>query len=535
MRQWPDMAIEPGLIVRPEAKTLSNDFLLRSLVDGQGNLRRLTNSFRECCAAVLFALSLSLICVFGVQAETLNDALAAAYRYNPRIDAERARLRATDESVPQARSGYLPRVDGYADVNIQDYRQRLRDENSGGFSSQLGTISRGTRSGDTIYPRGYGVTLQQNLFDGFRTQNSVAEAEATVRAGRETLRDTERQVLIEAATAYMDVVRDMAIVGLQENNVAVLTRELSATKSRFDVGEVTETDLAQAKARRAGAVSTLDLAIANVKASWARFQRIVGSAPSNLVVPSVPRRIMPKSLDEAVSIGVNENPLVIAALYREQSARHTVDVVRGELLPTLNLEASYENRFNTSSVTAESEVAALTGRLNVPIYQGGEVSARVRAAKHTHVSRLQEVEDARTQVREAVVTAWSQFQAVGAQIKSDRVQVEANRTALSGVREEERVGQRTLLDVLNAEQELVNAKVQLETTRRNLIVAAYTLLSAMGRLSVENIGVVSEAYDPEAHYVEVRRKWWGISITHADGHREDLDLWGAFGRHRSFK
>ncbi|MCH9808930.1 MAG: TolC family outer membrane protein [Alphaproteobacteria bacterium] len=461
-------------------------------------------------------------------AETLDQALSSAYRYNPRIDAERARLRATDESVPQARAGYLPSLNGSADVNIQDNRSRLRDEDSV-------RQRRPNRTGDTIYPRGYGVSLQQNLFDGFRTRNSVAQAEATVRAGRESLRDIERAVLLEAVTAYMDVVRDKAVVRLQEGNVQVLSRELRATQDRFEVGEVTRTDVSQARARRAGAVSALDLARANLKGSRATYERVVGTPPSNLREPGVPYKVLPKSLGAAKSIGANEHPLVISALYQEQAARHSVDVVRGELLPTLNLEASYDNRFNTSSTIAETDTTTLTGRLNVPIYQGGSVHARVRASKHTHVSRLQEVEDARTVVREAVVTAWAQFQAVKAQLESDRIQVEANQTALTGVREEEKVGQRTLLDVLNAEQELVNAQVQLATTRRNLIVAAYTLLSSVGRLSVDTIGVAATVYDPEAHYFEVRRKWWGISITHADGRREVLDLWNSHGRHRTLK
>ena len=498
------------------------------------NFKRLPSRYGRVSAIALAAFCI-LSPLASAQAETLGSALASAYRYNPRIDAERARLRATDESVPQARSGYLPRINGSAEVNIQDVRSRLRDEDANGFSSTLGTISSGTRSGDTIYPRSYGVTLQQNLFNGFRTSNTVAEAESNVRAGRETLRDIERQVLLEAATAYMDVVRDKAIVGLQENNVSVLSRELRATTDRFNVGEVTRTDVSQARARRAGSVSSLDLARANLKGSRARYERVVGNPPTGLSEPGVPYRVMPKSLNDAIAIGINENPLVIAALYREQAARHSVDVVRGELLPTLNLEASYLNRFNTSSTVAENEVTTLTGRLDIPIYQGGEVSARVRASKHTHVSRLQEVEDARTQVREAVVTAWSQFEAVKAQLVSDQTQVDANQTALTGVREEEKVGQRTLLDVLNAEQELLNAQVQLATTRRNLIVAAYTVLSTVGRLSVDNIGVVDTVYDPEAHYDEVRRKWWGISITHDDGRRERLELWDSVGRNWSMK
>ncbi len=502
---------------------------------GRSPARR-RSGLRDGAAVVALALFAALGTATPSIAETLNSALSQAYKYNPRIDAERARLRATDESVPQAQSGYRPRINGSADVNIQDIRTRLRDENErNGFSPQLGTITQGTRSGDTIYPRGYSVSLQQNLFDGFRTRNSVAQAEANVRAGRETLRDIERQVLLEAVTAYMDVVRDQAIVRLQENNVQVLSRELRATQDRFDVGEVTRTDVAQARARRAGSVSQLDLARADLKSSRARYERVVGAPPSNLVEPQVPARLLPHSLNEAITIGVNENPLVIAALYREQAARHSVDVVRGEMLPTVDLEASYSNRFNTSSTTAENESTTLTGRVNVPIYQGGEVSARVRASKHTHVSRLQEVEDARTQVRESIITSWSQYQAVRAQLDSDRTQVQANQIALNGVREEEKVGQRTLLDVLNAEQELLNAQVQLETTQRNLIVASYTLLSAMGRLSVQDLGVAPLVYDPEEHYFEVRRKWWGISITHADGRRESLDLWDRFGRHFSYK
>lgn len=483
--------------------------------------KRVTRSAVFFALPAVFAVVLGATLVVlpgGARSETLQQALAAAYRYNPRIDAERARLRATDESVPQARSGYLPRLNGTADVSVEDTRTRLRDEDGG------------AKVGGVIYPRGYNVTLQQNLFNGFRTRNTVAQAEANVRAGRESLRDIERAVLLEAATAYMDVVRDKAVVGLQENNVSVLSRELRATQDRFEVGEVTRTDVSQARARRAGAVSSLDLARANLKGSRATYERVIGGAPSRLVEPGVPYKVMPKSLNEAISIGLNENPIIIAALYQEQAARYQVDIVRGELLPTLNLEAGYGNRFHTSTTIAENETATISGQLSVPFYQGGEVSARVRSSKHTHVSRLQEVENARTQVREAVITAWSQYQAVKAQLVSDQIQVDANQTALTGVREEEKVGQRTLLDVLNAEQELVNAQVQLATTRRNLIVAAYTLLSAAGRLSVDTIGVVSTVYDPEAHYFEVRRKWWGISITHADGRRERFDLWDSHGR-----
>jgi len=224
-----------------------------------------------------------------------------------------------------------------------------------------------------------------------------------------------------------------------------------------------------------------------------------------------------------VDIGARESPSVVAALYREQAARFNIDLIRGELLPTAQLEANYTKRFDPSSSTDETETTLLTGRVTVPFYTGGEVQARVRQAKHTHIQRLQEIEQARTEVQAQVVTAWSQLEAARAAVESDNTAVEANRIALTGVREEERVGQRTLLDVLNAEQELLNAEVNLATDRRNLIVASYTVLSSVGRLNAQELGVASLVYDPEQHYNEVRRKWFDISITHGDGRHEVLE------------
>lgn len=444
----------------------------------------------------------------AVQAETLNQALSAAYNYNPRLDAERARLRATDEEVARANSGYRPQIGASADVGLD-------------YSSTRSA----TPSNSTTNSRGYSVGLTQNLFNGFQTKNAVNEAEAGVRAGRETLRDVERAVLLDAATAYMDVVRDQAVVRLQENNVRVLTRELKATNDRFSVGEVTRTDVAQAQARRAGSVSTLDAARANLKSSRATYERVVGHPANNVANPGAPVRHLPSSLGNAQAIAEQENALIIAALYREQAARFTVDRIRGELLPSAQLEAQWGERFDPNRNIEETEQGTITGRLTIPIYQGGEVSARVRQAKHTHVSRLQEVEQVRSEVRAATIATWSQYQAALAQVASDRSQVEANRTALTGVREEEKVGQRTLLDVLNAEQELLNAQVSLVTDERNLVVAAYALLSAVGRLDAARLSVASNVYEPEVHYQDVRRKWFGLSITHEDGRHERLDAW----------
>jgi outer membrane protein len=437
-------------------------------------------------------------------AETLHEALSSAYKFNPRLDAARATQRATDEEVPRALSGYRPTVSGSADTSYRNV-----------------TTSPATTSGGESNPRGYGVSMVQPLFRGFRTVNSVNAAEATVRAGRETLRLAEQSVLLEAVTAFGDVVRDTAIVRLRENNVTVLTRDLRATQDRFNVGEVTRTDVAQAQARRAAAVAALDLARANLKTSRATFERVVGHPPSNLVEAAA-SSVVPRTLGENIEVSLRESPSVVAALYREQAARFTIDLVRGELLPSAQLEANYAKRFDDSTGIDWSETTSVTGRLTVPFYTGGEVQARVRQAKQTHIQRLQEIEQARTETQAQVVTAWAQLQAAEAAVESDNTAVNANRIALAGVREEERVGQRTLLDVLNAEQELLNSEVNLVTDQRNVVIASYTVLSTIGRLNAQDLSLASLVYDADAHYDDVRRKWFDVNITHADGRREAL-------------
>jgi outer membrane protein len=453
----------------------------------------------------------------GAAAETLSQALASAYKYNPTLDATRAQVRASDEEVSRANSGYRPVITGTGTVAFQNSNVRPDSVGEG-----------------SVNPRSVGVALTQPIFRGFRVLNGVREAEANTRAARETLRATEQTVLLQAVTAYMDVVRDQAIVRLRENNVNVLTRELKATQDRFSVGEVTRTDVAQAQARRAASVSALDLARANLKTSRANYERVIGHAPNRLAHPRSPDRHLPKTLQEAVAVSAREAPGVIGALYTEEAARHTVDRIWGELLPQVQLEASYQNTLDPSRTTDQSESTQVVGRLTVPIYQGGEVRARVRQAKHNHVGRLQQIEEQRALAQSNVIGSWSRLQASRAQLQSDQVAVNASRTALQGVREEERVGQRTLLDVLNAEQELLNAEVQLTATQHDVIVNSYALLSAMGRLSVQELGVTGSVYDPEVHYQEVRRKWFGISITHADGRRETFDAQDE-GKHRPMK
>ena len=452
-------------------------------------------------AALLAALSMPLST--SARAESIRDALTSAYQTNPKLDAERAKLRATDEDVSRAESGFRPLIDGSADIG--DQRTTSKPTTS--------TVGHSN-------PWGYSISMRQSVFNGFQTTNDVAEASATVKAGRENLRLVEANVLLDAVSTYMDVVRDMAILRIRESNVDVLSRELDAAETRRSVKEVTKTDVAQARARHARAVSAVDLAKANLKTSRANYERVVGHAPNGVGFPSVRIKQLPRSIEDAWQIAERQSPNVNSALFREEAARFAVDRVRGELLPEVNLEASFSHRDNPNTAFDQQEAASITGRVTVPLYDGGEIRARVRQAKHTQVSRLQEIEQARTETQANVTTAWSRLMAARAQIKSDTVQVDANQTALEGVREEEKVGQRTLLDVLNAEQEFLNAQIDLVTTRQELVVASYQVLAQIGVLNAETLELGSDIYNPEVHLEEARGNWFGIDITGADGRHE---------------
>lgn len=467
------------------------------------------------CASVAFA-SVGTLAGGKAQAETLRGALAAAYKFNPELAAERSNLRATDENVPRAKSGYRPTVSGSADVGSIKTRNRPG-----------GTTARN--------PSGYQLDINQNLFDGFRTTNSVNAAEANVRAGRATLHSTEQTVLLQAVTAFMNVVRDQAIVRLRDNDVRVLSKNLKATQERFDAGEVTRTDVAQSRARRARSVSALDLGRANLKTSRANYERVVGHPPNRLAGARVPEKRLPKSLRDALHQATNESPSVVSSLYLEQAARYNVEQIWGELLPSVSVAGSFRNRFQPAEGLNSSQTSQVVGTLNVPIYTGGEVRARVRQAKHLHVRQIQLVAQARTQAREATVAAWAALNASRAQLRSDNAQVSANRIALTGVREEEKVGQRTLLDVLDAEQELLDSQVSLVSTQRDLIVNAYSLISSTGRLTAKELSLAKKIYDAEEHYLDVRRAWFGISITDRNGRRERIDVWESHGKGKSYK
>jgi len=375
----------------------------------------------------------------------------------------------------------------------------------------------GSPADGETHPHGYKVTATQPLYSGGQVLNGVRVAEAKVRSERENLRIVEMQVLLSAATAYMNVVRDRSLLRLQENNVKVLAETLRSTQERFNVGEVTRTDVAQAQASLEASKAQLETAKANLKNDAATYEQVITHPPGALTEPRPLDSLVPRSLSEGLRTGEQENPNVIIALYNEESARYAVDQLRGQLLPQISLQGSYQQRFDPSRTTESQETVLVQGLLTVPLYAAGGLDAQIRAAKHNHVSTLQKIEQSRLLVQANVQQAWANLMSARASVLSNQVQVQAAQTALTGVRAEERAGQRTLLDVLNAEQALLTAQSQLVTTRAALVVSTYALLQAVGRLSPDTLGLGVLVYDAEAHYHEVRHKAWGTTITPVGG------------------
>jgi outer membrane protein len=432
--------------------------------------------------------------------ETLEGALAKAYAANPTIGAQRANVRSTDENVPRALAGARPTVTATADVGASF----TESTNNGRTTSVL------------TAPRGYGVQVTQSIFDGNRTSNGVRQAESQIFAAREQLRTTVQTILFNAAASYMNVLRDTAILNLQQNNVEVLEEQLRQVRDRFQVGEVTRTDVAQGEASLAGSRSQASLAESNLRTSIANFRQVVGSQPRQLAPGRPLDRLVPATLDGAIAIALNENPAVINAVHTWDAAELQVKVVEGELLPTLGLTGSASERFDTQVSGDRRFNAQVVAQLRVPIYEGGQVYARVRQAKEVAGQARIQVEVQRDQVRAQVIQAWGQLEAAKAQIVASQAQVAATETALTGVREEARVGQRTTLDVLNAQQALLNARSNLITAQRDRVVASYAVVQAIGRLDARHLALRSGRYDPKVHYDQVKGLWYGTQTPSGD-------------------
>ncbi len=486
------------------ASTTFSPKLALGVVGGQVDVTGLRSTLRDGAPLSALAFALCLGAVSGASAETLDSALARAYRGNPTLGAQRASVRATDENVPRALSLGRPRVSATADAGVTYTETRTE------FGPTLTSPGGVSENFETTFPRGAGVQVDQTLFNGNRTLNSTRQAESQVLGARETLRNTEQTILFNGAQAYMNVLRDTAILNLQRNNVEVIEEQLRQTRDRFNVGEVTRTDVAQAEARLAAGQSQVSLAESNLRASIALFRQVIGVEPRQLAPGRPLDRLLPRSVDAAIQVGLREHPAVLSALHAVDVAELQVKVTEGELFPTLGLTGSANERYDVQSPGDRRFTASAVARLTVPIYEGGEVYARVRQAKETVGQRRIEAEVTRDQVRATVVSAWGQLEASRAQIQAAQAQVQAAEIALSGVREEARVGQRTTLDVLNAQQELLTARVNLITAQRDRVVNSFAVVQAMGRLSTRALGLNIAQYHAREHFDQVKDLWIGV-------------------------
>lgn len=434
----------------------------------------------------------------NANAETLDEALTYTYVANPSLAAQRAYVKSVYEQINESKSGYKPTIAGQASYGYLYQRQRSRP----GFSE------------NESMPVNMGVNAVQPLFSGFGTVASVKAARHKFESEKAKLQDLEQSVLTQAVVAYTDVIRAIAVWKLNQNNEAVLKRQLDYTRDRFRVGELTKTDVAQAEARYAGAVASRIQAEGNVKVAYASYQETIGKMPDKIFEPEVPAAKLPQTLEDALAVADKNNPSVISAEYQEKQAKSGVDVAKSAYYPSLNLQASYLNsRANAHGSMSYIDSGVLasvrTGRareedssvklvLDVPFYTAGIVPSKVAQAKLAERQAALGVVSVRRAVEQATTQAWENYQSTLAGLSSLQEQVRATELALDGVRHEEQAGTRTILDVLNAEQELLNARVSLVSAKKNLIDASYLLISAMGLMTPDNLDLDIDRYRKNA-------------------------------------
>lgn len=454
-------------------------------------------SFRRAVSSLALLTAAGLALPTPVSAETISSALSRAYVYNPDLNSVRAGGRATDENLPGALSGYRPTITATGDA---------------GRAFQETNPASGTTTRVATSPYGAGVSVTQNLWNGNRTANGVRRAESQILQAREQIRLSEQNILANAATSYMNVLRDTAILNLRRNNVEVLEQQLRQTRDRFQVGEVTRTDVAQSEASLAQGQADAFTAQSNLQTSIANYRQVIGVEPRDLQPARPLEKLVPNSLPSAISLSELEHPAIQAARYNVDAAAINVKVIQGQLYPTIGLTGTLARRFDPlTSPGSNNMQGSIVTSLSVPIYEGGAVYAAVRQAKETLGQAQLQADLQREQIRALVVSSWGVWSNSTAVIQAAQAQVRAAEIALNGVREEAKVGQRTTLDVLNAQQALLIARVQLVTAQRDRVVGSYALLASVGRLSAATLGLDVVSYDPRVHYDQVKGKWIGTS------------------------
>jgi len=431
----------------------------------------------------------------AARADALSDALIDAYNSNPQILAERANLRATDEGVPQALAGWRPTVTFTGSGGVE----RLENQP---FNVPF------VLPKQNLNPIIADVNVNQPVYS-FRTIPLTAEAEKNIEAERARNIATEETVFFSVIQAHLDVVRDQATLDLSINNEQVLRRQLEATDDQFRVGAVTRTDVAQAEARLAGATASRLQAAGNLQVSRANYERAVGRKPDKLEPPTL-RPVLPANREEALGLAGHNNPTLIAAVFAEDAARDAVDATRAQLLPTINVIGDINRGQNTEITGRETTEYSLIGRITVPLYEAGNVYSESRQAVQVVGQRRGQTDDARRAAIQGATQAWEQIVSGRAQIKSLQSTIKAAEIALDGVRQEAQVGSRTVLDVLNAEQELFTDRVQLVTAQHDTSLAEFNLAQQIGRLTAVDLKLPVKLYDVDVHYRDVREKWIGL-------------------------
>ena len=444
--------------------------------------------FRSVLASMAAAFGL-LILAAPSEAQSLEQALVQSYLSNPTLMAARAELRSVDENIAQALSGYRPTVEATGQLA----HQRTDTDVASATSSN---------------PNSVGVSITQPLYTGGQTEASTAQAENLIYAQRQSLLSTEQDVLLNAVTVYMDVVLARAVLELSRNNEARLERQLQATEDRFRVGEVTRTDVSQAKASLAAAVADRLAAEGSLASAAADYEEIIGSPPAELSSPG-PLIGLPTSSDQASQIAENEHPDVLASQFAELAALDNVDVETSDLLPDVDLVGSVSRNYDVTTGIDRQDVASIMAQVTVPLYQAGQASSDVRQAKQFVYQRREEVFETRRTVLADVITAWEGLITAQAQISAFQEQVSANEIALEGTQREAEVGERTVLDILDAEQALFESQVNLVTAQRDEVVASYGVQAAIGRLTAAYLQLPVEIYNVEEYYREARDTWWG--------------------------
>ena len=448
------------------------------------------------CAAAL-AAALSATAPPRAAAETLPDALVRTYQGNPQLNAERARQRGTDEGVPQALAGYRPQIMAMLTGGLQQVRVLFFDN----------TIQTATLNTWTI-----GLTVSQTLFNGFKTANTVRQSEAQVRSGREALRNTGQGVLLDAVTAYTNVLANQSLVEAQRVNVTALRETFATTKKRLDAGDVTPTDVAQAEARLNRGLADLNAAEVNYAISQAVYAQVTGAPPGRLATPESIDRLLPHSREQAVAISRKEHPAILAAMYDTDVAQLGTKIAEASLWPNLSVQGNVQRQWeNDPTLSAKANnIASVLGQANVPIYDGGLAASQIRQAKEIAMQARIVLELIRTQTQTAVIGAWVTFEGAKIALAAAESEVRAAEAALAGVQKEAQAGQRTTLDVLNSQQDLIAARARLIGAQRDRVIAAYTLLAAVGRLDVKTLALRTPDYEPDVHYHQVRDAWGGL-------------------------